>query len=326
MAKLLARMNKSAEKNHEHHRMHHNHAVLGITLMIIGLALYPLSDAFIKHLMGTYSVPQATFLRAITRVIPLLIAVFFHGGLRKVLYTEHPRRHFFRLGVNLAYTYAFMYAFSMGSLTSIYTLSYTSPFFMIILSAIMLKETISWEKWAAVAIGMIGVIIAMRPGSSVFEMASILVLIGTFLGALNKILMRRLASTDHSLAIAIYPNLMMIIVTFPLLINSWKPMPWEHWGIFAIVGTITAAGQYCIAQALRFAQGSTLAPIDYSTFFWVVVLDYMWWNKSLEAYTLIGAAIIVGSNLYILHRTRREEARKKKAASAITPPELPEVS
>jgi len=318
-------ISKAAEKDTQSHRKHHNRAVLGITLMIIGLALYPLSDAFVKHLMGTYSVPQTTFLRAITRLVPLIIATFFHGGLRKVLYTDHPRRHIFRLGVNLAYTYAFMFAFSMGSLTSIYTLSYTSPLFMIILSAIMLKETISWEKWAAVAVGMIGVLIAMRPGSSVFEMASILVLVGTFLGALNKILMRRLASTDHSLAIAIYPNLMMIIVTFPFLINTWKSMPWEHWGIFAIVGTITAAGQYCIAQALRYAQGSILAPIDYSTFFWVVALDYLWWNKTLESYTMIGAVVIVGSNLYILYRTRREEARKKAAAKAATP-ELPEVS
>ena len=314
-------ISKSAEKDTEQNRKHQNRAVLGIILMIVGLSLYPLSDAFVKHLMGTYSVPQTTFLRAVTRLAPLLIATFFHGGLRKVLYTDHPRRHFFRLGVNLVYTYAFMFAFSMGSLTSIYTLSYTSPFFMIILSAIMLKETISWEKWAAVGVGMIGVIIAMRPGSSVFEIASILVLLGTFLGALNKILMRRLTSTDHSLAIAIYPNLMMIIVTFPFLINSWKSMPWEHWGIFAIVGTITAAGQYCIAQALRYAQGSTLAPIDYSTFFWVVLLDYVWWNKTLENYTIIGAAVIVGSNFYILYRTRREEALKKAAAASISSPE-----
>ncbi len=127
--------------------------------------------------------------------------------------------------------------------------------------------------------------------------------------------MRRLASTEHSLAIAIYPNIMMILVTFPILINQWQPMPWTHWGLFAIVGALTAGGQYAIAQALRFAQGSTLAPIDYSTFFWVVALDFFWWNKTLDEYRLIGAAIIVGSNLFILYRTRKEEAAKKAALS-----------
>ncbi len=291
-----------------------NRAVLGVLLMILGLALYPLSDAFVKHLMGTYSVPQTTFLRAITRLIPLFIATFFQGGPRQVLSTTHPKRHLARLAVNLAYTYAFMYAFSLGSLTTVYTVSYTSSFFMIVLSALMLKESVSKERWIAVGIGMIGVIIAMRPGSNVFEVAAILVLCGTFLGALNKILMRKLAATEHSLAIAIYPNVMMILVSFPFLIKTWQSMPLVHWGLFAIVGVVTAGGQYCIAQALRFAQGSVLAPIDYSTFFWVVALDFFWWNKTPDAYTLVGAAVIVGSNFYILYRTRKEEAAKKKAA------------
>lgn len=289
-----------------------NRTFLGVVLMIIGLALYPLADAFIKHLMGTYSVPQTTFLRSITRLIPLFIATFFQGGPLKILASNHPKQHAIRLIVNIFYTFSFMYAFSLGSLTVIYTLSYTSSFFMIILSALMLKEKVSMERWIAVAIGMLGVIIAMRPGSNMFEMAAIIVLVGTFLGSLNKILMRRLAETEHSLAIAIYPNIAMIFVMLPFLITTWKPMPWEHWGLFAIVGTITAMGQYAIAQALRFAQGSILAPIDYSTFFWVVALDFFWWDKALEPHTLIGASVIVGSNFYILYRARREYAKKAR--------------
>lgn len=304
----------------------HNRAVLGVTLMILGLALYPLSDAFIKHLMGTYSVCQATLLRAFTRLVPLLIATYFHGGPRKVLYTQHPSRHLTRLTINLFYTFAFMFAFSLASLTTIYTFSYTSPFFMIILGAVMLKEKVPLERWVAVGIGLIGVVIAMRPGSHILESAALLVLFGTFLGALNKILMRRLASTEHSLAIAIYPNVVMIAAMMVLALISnalpgflpphftlvWKPMLWSHWGLFAVVGALTAGAQYAIAQSLRFAQASILAPIDYSTFFWVVALDFTWWNKTPDVYTLVGTVVIVGSNLYILYRTRKEEADRKK--------------
>jgi drug/metabolite transporter (DMT)-like permease len=283
-----------------------NRAFLGVVLMIVGLALYPLSDACIKKLMGTYTVHQTTFLRAITRLLPLLIAVFFQGGPRAIFQTSHVGSHLVRLSVNLAYTYAFMFAMSMGTLTTVYTLSYSSPLFMIILSALLLKENVSRERWFAVAIGLFGCIVAMRPGANMFQLVSLLVLLGTFLGALNKILMRRLASTEHSLAIAIYPNVMMILATFPFLFATWQPMPWSHWLAFAIVGSITAAGQYCIAQALRFAQGSVLAPIDYSTFFWVVALDFFWWQRTPDFYTLLGAAIIVSSNFYILYRARKE--------------------
>ena len=293
-----------------------NRAMLGVGLMLLGLGLYALADAFIKHLMGTYSVPQATLLRSITRFLPLFIATFFQGGPLKILYTEHPWRHAARLGVNLAYTLIFMFAISLGSLTTIYTVSYTSPLFMVILGALILKEKVTKDRWVAVGIGMIGVLIAMRPGSDVFEMVAIVVLLGTLLGAINKILMRKLAATEHSLAIAMYPNLVMMVVMVPviLLYSPWKAMPWVHWGLFGCMGILTAGGQYAIAQALRYAQASTLAPIDYSTFFWVVALDLVWWDRMPTIQALIGASVIVGSNLYILYRTRREESLKRASA------------
>jgi EamA-like transporter family. len=285
-------------------------ALTGVLLMGLGLLLYSLSDAFIKHLMAIYSVKQTMFLRAITRLAPLLIAMYFQGGVKKVLGTDHPVKHIVRLGVNLAYTCAFMVAMSIGSLTMVYTLSYTSPFFMVLLSAVMLKERVSIQRWIAVAVGMIGVAIAMKPGSNMLELAAILVLAGAFLGSLNKILMRRLAETEHSLSIAIYPNITMILVTLPFLLPIWQSMPWTHWALFAFVGAITAFGQYLIVQALRFTQASVLAPLDYSTFLWVVALDFFWWQKSLELSTFLGAAIIVGSNLYILHCTKKELSLK----------------
>lgn len=281
--------------------------------MILGLALYPLSDAFIKHLSDTYAVHQITFLRAATRIIPLFIATFFHGGPRHVLSTQYPARHAFRLIINLLYTYIFTLSFAFGSLTVVYSFNYTSSFFIIILSALILKEKIRKESLIAVAVGMIGcAIITMRPTTSVFDWVSILVLFATFLGALNKILMRRLAETEHSLAITIYPNIAMIIAMAPLLIGSWKEMPIDHWGLFAIVGALTALGQYSIAQALRFTQASTLAPIDYSTFLWVVSLDFLWWNKTPDLYTLTGVCIIIASNFYILYRTKRDEVVTQK--------------
>lgn len=292
----------------------HNRALLGVMWMLGGLALYAFSDALIKQLMGTFSVQQTSFLRAFTRLIPLLCAVVLQNKVKEVFSTQHPGRHLARLTVNLAYTYSFMMAFSMTSLTKTYTLGFTSSFFMILLSALFLKEKVSFDKWLAVTVGMLGVLVAAPPVAGMFNTAALLVLLGSFLGSLNKILMRKLATTEHSLAIAIYPNITMILITAPFLFGVWQPISWQDWGILAVVGVITATGQYAIAHALRFAQGSTLAPLDYSSFFWVVMLDYFWWNKSPEQNVVLGAAIIVASNLYILYKSRREQA----AAAATT--------
>ena len=277
---------------------------VGIGLMILGLALYAFSDAVIKHLLGTYSVTQTCFLRALTRLIPLFLAVLIQGSHKEIFRTDRPGLHAARLGVNLAYTYCFLYAVSMTSLTTIYVLSYVSPVFMIILSALLLKEPIGKGKWIAVTVGLVGVLIAIRPGSSVFEMAAWLVLLGTFLGALNKILMRKLTFTENSLSIAIYPNIAMVAVTLPFL--AWQAMPWQDWSLFAVIGTLAAAGQYAIAQALRFTQASTLAPIDYSTLFWVVALDVFFWGNGPDFYVILGALIVAGSDWYMFWRTRAQ--------------------
>lgn len=283
--------------------------LLGTLLMLLGLSLYPLSDAFVKHLMGTYSVPQTSFLRGATRLIPLVIAIFFQGGFKQVFHTNQKGRHAVRLLVNLAYTYTFMLSFSLTSLTMIYTLSYTSSFFMILFSALFLKEAVSKDKWLAVFIGFLGIIIALRPGTSLFQITSLIILAGTILGSLNKILIRGLTKTEHSLAIAIYPNVLMMLATFPFLLNSWQPMPWKDWGLFGVVGLITAGAQYTLAQALRYAKASTLAPIDYSNFIWVLALDLIWWNIIPDSWTLIGAAFIISSNLYILYKAKKEERK-----------------
>ncbi|MBM3198022.1 MAG: DMT family transporter [Chlamydiae bacterium] len=281
--------------------------MIGVAMMILGLALYPLSDALIKHLMGTYSVPQTTFLRALTRTIPLCLAVFFQGGMRQVFSSKQTGTHIARLGVSLIQTYAFMIAFSLGSLTVVYTFSYTSSLCMVLLGALFLKEVISKEKWIAVILGFIGILTAVRPNIHSFGLIALIVLLGAFCGALNKVLMRKLAKTEHSLAIVIYPNLALMLVTLPFLFSHWQHVSLQDLGLFGLIGLLTAGAQYSIAQALRFAQATLLAPIDYSSFLWVLLLDFVLWNCSPDFFTLLGALFIIGSNLYILYCTKKEK-------------------
>lgn len=281
--------------------------LLGIGLMLLGIAFYAFSDAFVKHLMGTYSVPQTAFLRALFRLLPLTVLLFLQGGIRQVLSTDQKARHCIRLIVNLAYTYAFMLSFSLNSLTVVYTISYTSSFFMVFLGIIFLKEKVSKEKWIAVGIGMIGVLIALKPGLNLFEKGGLIILTGTALGALNKILMKKLTETENTLSIAIYPNLLMILVSAPFLFKYWTPMPWRDLAFFSIVGLLTASGQYAVVQALRFAKASTLAPIDYSSFLWVISLDLLYWGHLPNLFTCIGMVIIISSNLYILYYTYKDK-------------------
>ncbi len=280
--------------------------VLGILLMFIGLGLYPISDACIKHLLGSYSVYQTTFVRAFSRLIPLLFFAVMKTGSFSLLKTSQPRRHALRLLVSVISTYSFMYACSVTSLTSMYTLSYTSPIFMLIFSALLLHEKVDKSRWIAVLVGFCGILIALKPSEGeVFQLGASVVLLGTLCAALNKILMRKLSITDDSLTISMYPNIAIVCVTAPFLFGSWVSMPLEHWALFGCVGIITALAQYCVAQALRFTEASRLAPIDYSTLFWATAIDFVRWDSLPHMSTLAGAFIIIMSNLYILRKTQR---------------------
>ncbi len=281
-------------------------SAMGILLMFIGLGLYPLSDALVKHFLGTYSLYQTTFLRAVSRFVPLFVVAFWQTGSFALLKTKEPARHAARLAVSVVSTYCFMYACSVTSLTSMYTLSYTSPIFMVILSALVLNERVDVSRWVAVFVGFGGVLIALKPsGNGMLEYGSLIVLLGTLCAAFNKILMRKLTTTEHSLTISIYPNIAIAVVSLPFLVGNWLPMPLEHWLMFGIMGVISSLAQYCVAQALRFAEASRLAPIDYSTLFWATSIDYLRWQTLPHSSTLIGAFIIIMSNLYILHRAQR---------------------
>lgn len=289
----------------------------GIGLMFLGIALYACSDACIKYLIGSYSLPQTTFLRALSRLLPLLCVLFFQKNIGDIFKTNQKMRHAIRLAINLSYTYTFMLSFSLTSLTNVYTISYTSSFFIILLGALFLKEKVSKEKWIAVGIGMIGICIALQPGLDLFQKGGWIVLIGTSLGALNKVYMRRLAKTEHTLAITIYPNILMLLVSAPFLFSRWIPLPWQDIALFGVVGVLTAAGQYAVAQALRYAKASSLAPIDYSSFIWVILLDFTCFDLIPHIYTIIGTLVIIASNLYLVHVTRKEEKKQKGSFDSI---------
>jgi drug/metabolite transporter (DMT)-like permease len=282
-------------------------APLGVLCMFVSVSLFPLSDACLKYLLNSYSVEQTAFLRALARFSTLFFASFFYRAPWKFFSTKEPLLHGKRMIVSVLSTYCFMAACQKGSLTLIYTLGYTTPFFMVVLSSLYLKEKVSFDRWIILAIGMIGVLVALRPsflqkGESLE--AAALILLGTFFAAMNKLFIRKLAATEESLTIALYPNLAMMLLCTPFISTSWQSMPMIDWALFGAIGLAMGASQLLVAYSLRCAQASLLAPLDYSTFIWVLLIDMFLWEKMPDAWTVLGACIIILSNVVIFARSK----------------------
>lgn len=275
----------------------------GICLMLTSILIHVTGNIFEKILLGIYPLFQMAFIRALFRLIPLFFMLLRTKEIKSVLSMQQPMAHLWRVLAYVSFTYCLLYALSKSSLTTTITLQYVTPYFVLLLSAWILKEKISKQKWIAVGIATIGIVIALRPSVN-FEMVSLLVIIASLFGSLNKVLIRQLTATEPSISITIYGNLAMVLFSIPIVVMDWQPLAWKDMFFFLIAGIFTSVAQYTSVQALRFAQPSTLAPLDGTSLIWCALFDYCIWQKLPHIYLLIGVGIIIASNVYFLGSKR----------------------
>lgn len=271
----------------------------GVYLMLTSILIHVTGNIFEKILLGIYPLFQMVFIRSLIRLIPLFIMLVRTKDVKAVLSMQQPMAHLWRVLAYICFTYCLLYALSKSSLTTTISLQYVTPYFVLLLSAWILKEKISKQKWIAVGIATIGILIALRPTSN-FEMISLLIIAASLFGSLNKVLIRQLTATEPSISITIYGNLAMVLFSLPIVVMDWQPVVWIDLVYFFIAGMFTATAQYTSVQALRFAQASSLAPLDGTSIIWCALFDYCIWQKLPHIYLLIGISIIIASNIYLL--------------------------
>lgn len=286
-------------------RTWHDRPLWGIYLMLISVFVHVLGIVFEKKLLDIYQVPQMAFIRALLRLVPLFITLFRRNEIKAIFVVQQPISHVLRLVAYVSYSYCMLYALSVAPLAMIGSLQYITPFFTLALSAWFLRERIDLHKWIAIGITTGGVLIALRPGSGHLEVVSLLILFASFLGSINKIMIRKLTATEHSLAITVYGNLALVFVSIPAIMFKWHPLSWHDWGCFAIAGIFTSIAQFTSIQALRFAEASTLASLDCSSLVWGILFDFFLWQTIPTNHLILGAVIIVASNLYLVRSTRK---------------------
>lgn len=290
---------------------------LAIVCMSISVSLFPLSDACLKHLVCSYSVQQTAFLRAFCRFVALMcfsgyFYKIFSGQFFSVFGTNKPFLHLQRLIVSVASTYCFIWACKGSSLTFLYTLGYMSPLCIVLLSALFLRERVGLERWSAVVVGLLGVFVAIHPTVELNQETYMLVgvtLMGTLFAAMNKIYIRKLTITENASTIALYPNIVMMLLAVPGVCFVWQPMPWQDWVLFLLMGGAMGVSQLLVARALSLAQASLLAPLEYMTLLWVLGLDVVVFAKAPDGWTIFGALLIILSNMFIFVRSRKQGVR-----------------
>lgn len=280
-----------------------------IGLVLASLVLFSGIDACSKVLVADYSPILITWGRYTANLL-LLLPFLLRAG-------PHP---FATAGIGLQIgrgfamggsSVLFIAGLAQMAMPDATAVGFASPLFVTALSIPFLGERVGIRRWSAVAVGFVGVMIIVEPGSSAFHPASLFPLASAACWATGLIITRRIKTRDATLTTLLYTTVVALLIATIFLPWVWQPLTWRALALIAVMGVLSSAGQYLLLLGYQRGPASLLAPFSYmqiiTATFWGAVLFGTWPGAS----TLIGASIVVASGLYVLHRerVRRGESR-----------------
>lgn len=284
---------------------------LGITFRVAAMACMACLSALVKF-TGSRGIPvfEIIFFRNLFAFVPLGLYIARTTGF-SVLKTQRPFGHLTRAAVGLTGMVCGFSAVQHLPLTEATALQFTSPLFMTALSAMMLSEKVGRHRWAAVFVGFLGVLIMARPIPGEMNVPGVTLGVLSALGAAGAMVaIRQIADTEKGPTIVFYFTLGGVALGAAGSAFNWvTPDPFTL-SLLIVAGLIGGVGQLFLTEALRQAPIGVIAPFDYTQLIWAAGFSLLIWGEWPHPLTLVGAVIVAGSGVYILHRElRRFRAR-----------------
>jgi drug/metabolite transporter (DMT)-like permease len=235
---------------------------------------------------------------------------FFRSDPRDFLRTQRLFLQILRSLLGLGASFAFWWALAFLSLPDCVAIAFISPLLVTALSAPLLGEQIGIHRWGAVLIGFAGVVIIIRPGLGVGHWAVILPLIAALFWASYQITTRLLSRTDRVLTTLFYTAAGALFFTTLAVWSVWVTPTIKQWFILACAGFLGTLGHYFLIRAFELAPASMLAPFNYTSILWSILLGYVLFGDFPDGWSIAGVVVVISSGLYIMHRERRLAERK----------------
>ena len=288
-----------------------------VAMMLLAVATFSLMDAGLKQLSTHYPAFQVAALRGAASLPFVLVWALSTGGVRPLLRVRWPL-HLLRGAMGVAMMASFVYALRTLPLSTAYSIFFVAPLLVTALSVPILGERVGPRRWTAIAIGLIGTLVLLRPtGEGLVSIASLAVLLAAAMYAVSAISVRVLARTDSTQSMMVWLMALMALGAGLLAWPGWTPVAGADLWLILGIGVAGGIGQYAVTEAFRVGEASLIAPLEYTALVWGVLLDLTLWGVLPDGVTWVGAAIIVASGLYLL---RRERAQAERAPDVVTPP------
>ncbi|MFL9584194.1 DMT family transporter [Stenotrophomonas sp. AB1(2024)] len=280
-----------------------------VAWMLMAVACFSLMDAGMKQLSSSYPTLQVTFLRGAASLPFVLVWVLATAGPRSLI----PVRwglHLLRGLLGMAMIGCFVFALRSLPLSTAYTIYFVAPLLIAALSVPLLGEHVGPRRWIAIGIGLVGVLVVLRPGVDGFiSVPGLMVLLAATAYAVAAITVSMLTRTDTPQSMVVWFLVILALGAGLLAIPDWQPLQLGHAALIAGMGLAGAGGQVALTRAFQLGEASLIAPLEYTGLVWVIGWDLLFWGVLPDRFTWLGAAIIVASGLYLLHRERVRQVR-----------------
>lgn len=278
-------------------------ALKGIGLMCLAVFLFILLEMTAKASAEHMPVAQTVWARYFTHLALMTLFLAPRYGVRLVA-TKRPGLQLLRSLLLLTITGCTFLALRHLQMAEVTTIGFAAPFFVAALSVPLLGEKVGVHRWSAIALGFVGVAVAMRPGLGAFHWALLVILFGALVNALYLIATRKAKDED--------PMVSIYFTSFAgaLLMSAIVPFVWETpqapiaWLIMVALGVFGGLGHYLLILAHTMAPASLLAPFYYTQIAFSVAVGYAVFGDAPDGLTVLGAAIVLASGLYLIHRER----------------------
>jgi len=289
---------------------HTDHPLRGIALIIGSTVFLACSDTLAKYLSLTLPALEIAWIRFLVFVLILVPVVATSRQPTRVLRSTRPGLQALRgLALVLASIF-FISGLRYLPIAAASATSFVAPLFVTALSILFLRETVGVRRWIATVIGLIGVLIVVRPGTSAFNSAAIFPILSALSWACTLIMTRKISGADRSLTTMAFSALVGFLLLSALVPVVWMAPTWRDVAIGVAIGVASTTGQWMVVLAFRYGDASVLAPFSYSQLLWASILGYLVFAEVPDLWTFVGAAIIIASGIYTAHRERLRRLRQ----------------
>lgn len=265
-------------------------------MVLAGLFLST-NDAITKWLVPNYPPGQIIFIQAI--LIATIVAIWMRFSNEALFEIRHWRSHFYRGVLYAIGSFAFVNALWFMPLAEVVTIAFAGPLFMTLFGRFFLKETVGIRRLIAVSVGFVGVLIVIRPGSSLIHWSVLLPLIVAVADALRDVVTRTMTTEESSKRIILTTAIILALAGAATSGYGWKPLQPNDFVWYALCAASFVVAHFFLIEAFRYAPVVVVAPFKYVQLIWSILAGLFFWGEVPDTAVFIGLSVIAGSGLYI---------------------------